>query len=144
MELSGKYFENSGSREISDREIIATIAESKWLSRGPWEVHDGPLPAEPHYVIELYGAEGRLATYKSAPIGCFWISCPGWIGFESADGTPLVRHLGEGAYLTFASLLLKAYGPKRLHDAQQAVAADGRPALVAVRDRMAGDRRSGD
>jgi len=110
IDVSGNYFRNSAPHAIADPAVVAAIATSRWFAAGQWEIHDGPLPTDPYYVIEFQGTQGRLARYTSSPIRCLWISCPGWIGFEEPDGQRLIRRLGEGSYMSFVTTLLKGYG----------------------------------
>src|SRR5262245_58615963 len=112
IDVSGKYFRNSAPHAITDPAVIAAIASSRWFAAGRWEIHGGPLPADPNYVIEFQGAQGRLARYASSPISCLWISCPDWIGVEGPDGQRLIRRLGEDSYMSFVATLLKGYGRK--------------------------------
>src|SRR5262249_4013376 len=56
IDISGNYFRDSAPHAIADPALIAAIATSRWFAAGQWEIHDEPLPANPHYVIEFQGA----------------------------------------------------------------------------------------
>ena len=112
ISVSGSYFRDSVPHEITDPAVIAEVAGARWFAAGPWEIHNGPLPANPSYMIEFQSSHGRLAKYTVSSVGCLWISCPGWVGFETSDGQPLIRRLSEDSYMSLVFTLLKGYERK--------------------------------
>jgi hypothetical protein len=116
IRVSGSYVEQFGKDYIiTDPTLINTLVNSRWFAADGWETSPEPLASDPQYIIQFEGTQGVLATYKSSPIFCLWISCPGWIGIERPDSSPLIRSMGEDAYLTFVHRLLRDFD-RSAHD----------------------------